>query len=77
MLSVIDAATGALMNRRPPGNGIVYNVQGSRDVATEALRQSIHIPPTLRVEPGARVDVIVATDVDFAEVYQLVAHDGG
>jgi type IV secretion system protein VirB10 len=77
MLSVIDAATGALMNRRPPGNGIVYNVQGSRDVATEALRQSIHIPPTIRVEPGARVDVIVATDVDFAEVYQLVAHDGG
>ena len=46
-------------------------------VATEALRQSIHIPPSIRVEPGARVDVIVAADVDFSEVYALVRHDGG
>ncbi len=74
MLSVIDTAVSALMNRRQTGNGVVYNVQGSRDVATEALRQSIHIPPTIRVEPGARVDVIVAADVDFSDVYQLVSH---
>jgi type IV secretion system protein VirB10 len=76
MLSVIDAAAGALVNRRTPGNGVVYNIQGTRDVATEALRQSIHIPPTIRVAPGARVDVIVAADVDFADVYRLVSHDG-
>ncbi len=77
MLSVIDAATSALVNRRTPGTGVVYNIQGTRDVATEALRQSIHIPPTIRVEPGTRVDVIVAADVDFSEVYQLVPHGGG
>jgi type IV secretion system protein VirB10 len=76
MLSVIDAAASALVNRRTPGTGVVYNIQGSRDVATEALRQSIHIPPTIRVEPGARVDVIVAADVDFADVYRLVSRDG-
>jgi type IV secretion system protein VirB10 len=75
MLSVIDSAVSALVNRRQAGNGIVYNVQGSRDVATEALRQSIHIPPTIRVDPGARVDVIVTTDVDFADVYRLVPHE--
>jgi type IV secretion system protein VirB10 len=75
MLSVIDSAVSALVNRRQAGNGVVYNVQGSRDVATEALRQSIHIPPTIRVDPGARVDVIVTTDVDFADVYRLVPHE--
>ena len=75
MLSVIDSAVSALVNRRQAGNGVVYNVQGSRDVATEALRQSIHLPPTIRVDPGARVDVIVTTDVDFAEVYRLVPHE--
>jgi type IV secretion system protein VirB10 len=74
MLSVIDAGASALANRHQTGTGVVYNVQGGRDVATEALRDSIHIPPTIRVEPGARVDVIVAADVDFSEVYQLVSH---
>jgi len=74
MLSVIDAGASALANRHQTGTGVVYNVQGGRDVATEALRDSIHIPPTIHVEPGARVDVIVAADVDFSDVYQLVSH---
>jgi type IV secretion system protein VirB10 len=76
VLSVVDAGATRLASRQQASAGMVYNVQGTRDVATEALRQSIHIPPTIRVEPGARVDVIVAADVDFSDVYTLVRHDG-
>jgi type IV secretion system protein VirB10 len=46
--------------------------QASQDMAAEALRNSINIPPTLTVLPGTVVSVMVARDVSFESVYVLV-----
>lgn len=76
LLSVLDAAAQGFVNRSHGGGGVVYNSQGVNDVATEALRSTVGIPPTIRVDPGARVMVVVARDVDFRSVYRLAVHAG-
>ncbi len=75
LLSVLDAALEGVANRRPAAGSIVYNASGTRDVATEVLRNTIAIPPTIRVAPGARLSVTVVRDVDFRSVYRLVPHE--
>jgi type IV secretion system protein VirB10 len=77
LLSVIDGAVSAMVAREQGSAGVVYNAQGSRDVATDALRVTIGIPPTITVAPGARVQVLVARDIDFRSVYRLVSRAGG
>jgi type IV secretion system protein VirB10 len=71
LVSLIDGAVSGIAARQPGTGTVVYNMQGSRDVATEVLRSTINIPPTIRVPPGARVAVLVARDVDFGSVYRL------
>lgn len=46
--------------------------QGGADIATETLRNSINIPPTLTVRPATVVYVLVARDINFSSVYTLV-----
>jgi type IV secretion system protein VirB10 len=75
LLSVLDATVDDLAARRQGSGAIVYNAQGSRDVATEALRGSVAIPPTISVAPGARVVVTVVRDIDFRAVYRLAPHE--
>lgn len=41
-------------------------------MADEALRNTINIPPTGYVNQGALLNIIVARDVDFRSVYELV-----
>ena len=74
LLTVLDAAVNAAGSRGQGAGVVVYRSQGAQDVATEALRGSIAIPPTIRVPPGARIAVTVARDVDFRGVYRLQAH---
>ncbi|MBS0374239.1 MAG: TrbI/VirB10 family protein [Proteobacteria bacterium] len=74
LLSVLDSAAQGFVNRRSGGGGVVYNSQGVNDVATEALRSTVGVPPTIRVDPGARVMVVVARDIDFRPVYRLAVH---
>jgi type IV secretion system protein VirB10 len=71
LVSLIDGAVSGIAARQPGTGTVVYNLQGSRDVATEVLRSTINIPPTIRVPPGERVAVLVARDVDFGSVYRL------
>lgn len=74
MISIIDGTIQALVaSQRSGANGpsVVYSPQGSREVMTEVLRNTITIPPTITVNQGARVQVIVARDVDFRSVYEL------
>ena len=68
LVSVIDAGFSALARG---GNTVVVNPDGSREVLTEILRNTIAIPPTIRVAQGARVQVLVARDADFRSVYAL------
>ena len=41
-------------------------------MAAEALRNSINIPPTLVVLPATVVNVMVARDVSFENVFNVV-----
>ena len=54
------------------GTSINYNPQGANSVMTEVLRNTINIPPTIRVAQGERVQILFARDVDFRPVYALV-----
>jgi type IV secretion system protein VirB10 len=74
LVSLIDGTVAGIAARQQGAGTLVYNAQNSRDVATEVLRNTINIPPTIRVPPGERVQVLVARDVDFRRVYRLAAH---
>ncbi len=73
LLSMIDGAINAAAARNQGSPGVVYNAQGTQSIATEALRNTIGIPPTIKVAPGARIQVLVARDVDFQDVYRLTS----
>ena len=73
LLSVIDGAISAAVAREQGSPGVVNNAQGAQSIATEALRNTIGIPPTINVAPGARIQVLVARDIDFQNVYRLTA----
>ena len=75
LLSLIDVGAAALAARGQGSGVVVYSAQESREVATEVLRNTITIPPTIRVAPGARLTVTVVRDIDFRTVYRLVPHE--
>ncbi len=79
MISLIgdlgDTASSLASSR---GNGNQTNTlqfsntaQGMEQAATEALRNSINISPTLYKNQGERVAILVARDLDFSGVYAL------
>jgi type IV secretion system protein VirB10 len=75
LISVLDAAVQSAT--RPSGNGgaFIYNPSGSEALATEALKGTVSIPPTLTKHQGDRIQVLVARDLDFRTVYDL--HSSG
>lgn len=69
LLSVIDAAAQALASSsRGGGDTVVVDSQGTSKIATEVLRSTIDIPPTIKVAQGTLVQALVAQDVDFSSV---------
>ncbi|MCZ2157901.1 type IV secretion system protein VirB10 [Bartonella sp. 220] len=48
------------------------NVQGAESVVNDLIQNSINIPPTLYKNQGERVNIFVARDLDFSDVYSLV-----
>jgi type IV secretion system protein VirB10 len=76
LLSIVDsAAATAAASQEDSGTAVLVNPQGSQDVLAEVIRQSGDIPPTIRVAPGARLQVFVARNVDFRSVYSLRARE--
>jgi type IV secretion system protein VirB10 len=75
LLSLVDLGVAAVAAHGQASGVVVYSAQESRDVATEVLRNTITIPPTIRVAPGARLTVTVVRDIDFRTVYRLVPHE--
>jgi type IV secretion system protein VirB10 len=70
LISLVDGAAQAA--QRSGGSGtVVYDSSSSRDVATEALRGTIGIAPTITKQQGDRIQILVARDLDFRQVYQL------
>lgn len=70
LVSTIDAGVQSSLQS---GSGtVVINPTASEEVMTEALRGTVDIPPTITVPNGARIQVLVARDVDFRSVYELL-----
>jgi type IV secretion system protein VirB10 len=72
LISVIDGAIQAgVAAASQGGDSITVSPGTSRDILTELLRETVDIPPTISVEPGTRLQVLVARDLDFRSVYDL------
>jgi type IV secretion system protein VirB10 len=72
LVTVIDGALqGVAQRQESSGSTVVLNPQGGQQVIDDILRNTINIPPTITVNQGSRIQVIVARDVDFRPVYEL------
>lgn len=74
MLSFIKDAIKFADNRSRNQGGVTFDSSSdsAEDMATEALKNTINIAPTGYVNQGTLVNVMVARDVDFRGVYELV-----
>lgn len=76
LISVINGAIQAGTNYasgagNSGGTTLNYNTQQPNSVMTEVLRNTINIPPTIKIPQGERVQILFARDVDFRSVYSL------
>jgi type IV secretion system protein VirB10 len=76
LITVIDGAIQSLTESHGTGGTVVLNPSTSSDVATEALRGTLTIPPTIDKAQGDPIEILVARDVDFRSVYSLRASAG-
>lgn len=74
MLSLVDDLAGYVATS---GGKSVNNFESSSDaaqnMAAEALKNTINIPPTFYKNQGERIGIFIARDIDFSKVYQLKA----
>lgn len=72
MISLFSDTLTALVNRTQ-SNNIQYNSteNSGEQLASEALRSYMSIPPTLYDQQGDAVSIFVARDLDFSGVYTL------
>lgn len=75
LLSLVDDLGSAAASSVGGRGGNQFNFAGTgaaaSDVASETLKHTINIPPTLTKEQGERVGVYVARDLDFSQVYDV------
>jgi type IV secretion system protein VirB10 len=71
LVSVIDAGVQAGIQSTNNRGAVIVNPSNTEDVMTGILQSTINIPPTITVRQGARIQVLVARDVDFRSVYRL------
>jgi type IV secretion system protein VirB10 len=74
LVSVIDGAVqSAAANQSRERGAIIVNPNGTREVTTEILRDTMRIAPTVTKHQGDRIQILVARDLDFRGVYELHA----
>lgn len=77
MLSVIDDAFAVAAARSASNSGTTINFANTQaatqNMAAEALKSTIQIPPTLIKNQGDQINIFVARDLDFRTVYGLRA----
>ena len=71
LVSMIDGVVQSEVQSSSRGGTVVLDPTASEDVLTEILRGTVNIPPTVRIRNGARIQVLVARDIDFRSVYEL------
>jgi len=71
-ISTIDGAVQTAVQSSNRGSGtIIYNPSATQDVTTEVLKSTLSIAPTVRKNNGDRIQILVARDIDFTDVYEL------
>ncbi len=76
LVTVIDGAVQGAVESHSSGGAIILDPSTSSDVATEVLRGTLNIPPTIDKAQGDRIEILVARDIDFRSVYALHASLG-
>jgi type IV secretion system protein VirB10 len=72
LISTLDGAIQAAVQSSSRGSGtVIYSPSGPQDVASEVLKNTLSIAPTVIKRNGDRIQVLVARDVDFSRVYEL------
>ena len=75
LLSLVDDAVDVASSRlsQQNHNQISFNetVNSTQDMATETLKNTINIPPTLYKNQGEQIGIYVARDLDFSSVYDV------
>lgn len=71
LVSVIDGAVEGSIQSTSRSGAVIVNPSATQDVTTEVLKSTVDIPPTIVVDQGTRIEVLVARDVDFRSVYRL------
>lgn len=77
MLSLVDDVARGLTSNTGSGGNSQFNFNSTGDatqnMAAEALKNTINIPPTLYKNQGEQVGIYVARDLDFSSVYDVAA----
>jgi type IV secretion system protein VirB10 len=76
MLTFIDGAFSTATALASQQGSTFLNFGQSEGAATEALRNSINIPPTVHKNQGEIVAVMAARDLDFSSVYTIATRAG-
>jgi type IV secretion system protein VirB10 len=76
MLTFIDGAFSTANALASKSGSTSLNFGAGQSAATEALQNTINIPPTLHKLQGESVAVMVARDLDFSSVYGLSMRAG-
>jgi type IV secretion system protein VirB10 len=71
LVSTIDGVVQSEVQSSSRSSTVVLDPSASEDVLNDILRSTVSIPPTIQVRNGARIQVLVARDVDFRPVYEL------
>jgi type IV secretion system protein VirB10 len=71
LITVVEGGIQAAAQSNGGGGTVIYNPSASSDVATEILKGTINIAPTITKHQGDRIQILVARDLDFRRVYAL------
>jgi type IV secretion system protein VirB10 len=71
LISVLDGAVQATVQSSARAGGVIVSPTGSEGVATEALKGTASLAPSVTKAQGDRIQVMVARDLDFRSVYAL------
>ncbi len=75
MLSIINTGFETATNRSQASGNNQFNFGSSsnnvQSMAAEALKNTINIPPTLYKNQGERINITLAHDIYFGDVYEL------
>jgi type IV secretion system protein VirB10 len=70
LITVVDGTVQTIQERNNTSN-VQVNPTGAGDVVAGVLRGTMNIPPTLNKPQGDRIQILVARDIDFRQVYSL------